>query len=127
VEDRQRADEAWGAQIGPALNEPDVARLLDTTKAAVRGDPSLLRLTNRDGTIVYPVCQFDAGRPLTGVGEAVLMLSDVWQSLTVAAWLTAPNRRLDGRTPVQALRDGDVAAVHALALRARANAEAHGI
>lgn len=127
MEDRRRSDAAWAAQIGPALTEPDVARLVGTTEAAVRDDRALLRIVNRDGTIVYPVFQFDAGRPLPGVGEAVVMLSAVWQPLTVASWLTAPNRRLDGRTPVQALRDGDVAAVHALALRARANAEAHGI
>jgi hypothetical protein len=127
VEARQRSDEAWADQIGPALTEPDVARLLGTTEAAVRGDPGLLRLTNRDGTIVYPVCQFDAGRPLTGVGKAVVMLSDVWQPLTVASWLTAPNRRLDGRTPVQALRDGDADVVDVLARRARAGAEAHGM
>lgn len=127
MEDRRTTDEAWAAQIGPALTEPDVARLLDTTAAAVRGDPVLLRLNNRDGTIVYPVFQFEAGRPLAGLGEVVLMLSGIWQPLTVASWLTAPKRPLDGRSPARALRDGDVAAVHALARRAKATAEAHGI
>jgi hypothetical protein len=127
MEARQTSDEAWAAQIGPALTEPDVARMLATTETAVRDDPDLLRVTNRDGATVYPICQFDAGRPLTGIGEAVRTLSGVWQPLTVASWLTAPNRRLGGRTPVEALHDGDIDSVRDLARHARADAEAHGM
>lgn len=123
---RPADDEAWAAQIGPALTEPDVARMFGTTVAAIRSDAGLLRVTNRDGTTVYPVCQFEAGRPLTGLRDAIQMLSGVWQPLTVLSWLTAPNRRLDGRSPVEALRNGDAGTVQALAQRARADAEAHG-
>lgn len=119
-------DEAWAAQIGPALSEPDVARLLGTTEAAIRNDPTLVRVTNRDGTTVYLACQFEASRPVTGLGEVVLMLSGVWLPLTVASWLTAPNRQLDGRSPVGALRDGDAGAVQALARRAKADVDAYG-
>jgi hypothetical protein len=73
------------------------------------------------------VFQFDAGRPLASAGDVVVMLSAVWQPLTVASWQTAPNRQLDGRSPMQALRDGDLHTVQALAHQARANTEAHGM
>jgi hypothetical protein len=118
-------DEAWAAQLGPALTEPDVARMLGTTVAAIRSDTGLLRVTNRDGMIVYPVCQFEARRPLAGLSDVIRALSGVWQPLTLVSWMTAPNRQLGWRTPVQALHDGDPEAVHELARRV--GASAHGI
>ena len=41
--------------------------------------------------------------------------------LTTAAWLTAPNRRLGGARPIDALRAGDADRVVALARRAAAD------
>ena len=49
------SDAQWAAQIGPALTQGDVARLLNKTEQAVSKDPRLLRLRNRDGRPVYPV------------------------------------------------------------------------
>jgi hypothetical protein len=74
-----------------------------------------LRLRNQDGRPVYPVVQFDGRRLLPGVAEVVGILARVVEPLTVASWLTAPNPQLDGRRPVEALRDGDMAAVLAVA------------
>ena len=37
----------------------------------------------------------------------IRVLGDVDDPLTTAAWLTAPKRLLEQRTPVEALRDGE--------------------
>ncbi len=116
------ADAAWSAQIGPALAQPDVARLLGKSEQAVSKDARLLRIRNRDGRPVYPVVQFDGHRQLPGIADVVATLGGVLQSLTIASWLTAGNAGLAGRRPVDALRDGDTAAVRVLARRLAADA-----
>ncbi|MGY1738371.1 antitoxin Xre/MbcA/ParS toxin-binding domain-containing protein [Geodermatophilus sp. SYSU D00684] len=108
-------DDRWAAQIGPALNEADTARLLDLSPEEVRRAPDLLQLHNRDGRPVYPVFQFAGRAPLLGVGEVVTTLTPALQPLAVAAWLTGPNRVLGGRRPADLLRDGDSGRVLELA------------
>ena len=115
------ADAAWAAQIGPALSQPDVARLLGKSAQAVSKDGRLLRIRNRDGRPVYPVAQFDGRGQLRGVADVVATLVGVLQPLTIASWLTAGNAGLAGRRPVDALRDGDAAAVRVLAARLAAD------
>src|ERR671936_43388 len=55
-------DRLWAEQVGPALAQGDVARLLGRTEQAVSKSKGLLRLRNRDGRPVYPVVQFDGRR-----------------------------------------------------------------
>jgi hypothetical protein len=105
------ADERWAEQLGPALSQRDTARLLGKTPQAVAQDRRLLRLHQRDGRPVYPVFQFDGRTQRDGVAEVVAALRGVVAPLTVAAWLTAPNRNLDGRSPLEFLRAGARAAV----------------
>lgn len=111
------ADREWASQVGPCLTQRDVARLLGKSEQAVSKDPRLVRLRNRDGRPVYPVCQFDGRRLLQGVGEVVRILSPAVEPLTLASWLTASNEGLDGRRPVDALREGEVDVVAAAARR----------
>ena len=111
------ADAAWAAQVGPALVEADVARLLGRSPQAVSDDPRLLRIVDRTGRSVYPIVQFDDGQQLAGVGDAVALLSRSLLPLTIASWLTAPNRALANRTPIQALLAGDDDAVRVVAAR----------
>lgn len=49
------------------------------------------------------------------MGDVVQMLQPALASLTVASWLTSPNRALDGRTPIDVLTAGDRARVLRLA------------
>lgn len=111
------ADRAWAEQVGSCLTQRDVARLLGKTEQAVSQDTRLLRLHNRDGRPVYPVVQFEGRRMLSGVSEVVRTLEGAVEPLTVASWLTAPNRALEGRRPVDALGDAHVEAVVSLARR----------
>ena len=83
--------------------------------AAVRRAPGLLRLRNRDGRPVYPVVQFADSAQLPGVAEVVTALTPALQPLTIASWLTGPNRNLGDRRPVDVLRDGDPGRVLQLA------------
>lgn len=101
------ADEAWATQIGPALAQRDVARLLGKSEQAVAQDRKLVRLRNRDGRPVYPVMQFEGRGQIAGIDDVVLAMVDVLRPLTVAAWLTGENPALDGGRPVDALRAGD--------------------
>jgi len=109
------ADQAWAAQIGPALAQRDVARLLGKTEQAVAKDQRLLRIRNRDGRPVYPVFQFDGRSQLVGVDDVVHVMGEAFHPLTVASWLTSPNPSLADRRPVDVLRDGDHEPVLALA------------
>ena len=116
------ADAGWAEQIGPALTQQDVARLLGKSEQAVSKDSRLLRVRNRDGRPVYPVVQFDGRRQLPGVPDVVSVLQPAIEPLTVAAWLTAASPALTGRRPVDALRDGQSTEVLALAKRLASSA-----
>lgn len=118
VLEQDHVDQQWAAQIGPALTQADVARLLDVSVQAVSKNKSLLRLTNRDGRVVYPIAQFDGRRPLTGLAQALAAFDGILQPLTVASWLTLGTAVLGQRSPAQALRDGDTEQVLALAHQA---------
>jgi hypothetical protein len=118
------SDGEWAAQIGAALHQADVARLLGKSEQAVSKDQRLLRIRNRDGRPVYPAVQFDGRQQLFGIAEVVAVLGPVLDALTVASWLTSPARALGHRRPVELLRAGDAAAVLPLARRLAASAAA---
>lgn len=118
VLEQDQADQQWAAQLGAALTQPDVAQLLNVSVQAVSRNRGLLRLTNRDGRVVYPVMQFDGRRPLPGVSMVLDVFQGVLRPLSVASWLTVVTPALDERSPLRALRDGDVDRVIALARQA---------
>ena len=122
VLEQDHADQVWSAQIGPGLTQADVARLLDVTVQAVSKNKGLLRLDNRDGRPVYPIVQFDGRRALAGISEVVAVLHGPLLPLTIASWLTSTKTALAGRTPIEALRAGDLAQVQALARQTAAAA-----
>lgn len=122
VLEQDASDHAWTRQLGPAMSQRDVARLLGRSEQAVSKDPRLLRLRNRDGRPVYPFLQFRGRALLPGIAEVVGVLTGVVEPLTVASWLTAPNRALGRARPVDALRDERIDEVLAVAGRFAARA-----
>ena len=112
-------DHAWADRLGPAFAGAAVARLLGRPAAGVAGDPGLLRLTARDGQAIYPLLQFvpRARRTLPHLAEILRILDGPLLPLTIASWLVTPQSDLDGRTPRQALLDGDGTRVLELAQR----------
>lgn len=117
VLEQDAADQAWAAQVGPALTQRDTARLLGKSEQAVAKDVRLLRVRTRDGRPVYPVVQFDGRAQVAGVAEVLAVLRDALEPLSTASWLTAPHRDLDGRRPVELLRDGHAERVLVVARR----------
>lgn len=111
------ADRAWAAQLGSVLSQADVARLLGKSEQAVSKDRGLLRVKLRSGRVAYPVVQFAGRSVVKGIAEVCAASSGVVESLTVASWLTAKNRALEGQRPVDVLRAGDVDSVVTLARR----------
>ncbi len=92
-----------------ALTAPKVAKLLDTTRQTphdrVRSG-TLLAVLDR-GVWRFPAWQFDPEGP-DGVVEG---LPDVLQTLHTsplakASWLVRPNQYLEGRTPLETLKEG---------------------
>jgi hypothetical protein len=116
------ADKTWAAQIGPALSQPDTARLLGKSEQAVSKDARLLRIRNRDGRPVYPVLQFDGRAQVPGIAEVIATLRSSLQPLTIASWLTAPSKALRNRRPVDAVRAGELSDVLTLAQELAASA-----
>lgn len=108
VLEQDAADQAWGSQVGPALTQRDTATLLGKTEQAVAKDGRLLRVRDRSSRPVYPVVQFSGRQQRVGVSEVVHTLTEALEPLSIASWLTAPNRALDGARPVDLLPDGRV-------------------
>ena len=107
LDDVPAADATWTAQLGPALAEPDVARLLKWEPADVARAAGLLRLHQREtADPVCPLFQFTADGQMPGVAEVVTTLSPALVALTIASWLTSRNHRLDGARPIDVLRTG---------------------
>lgn len=107
---------AWADQVGPCLTRAGAARLLGKSEQAVAQDHRLLAFRNGDGRVVYPLVQFDGPRPVEGLDRVVAVLAGAGDGdLTVLAWLTAPKPSFDGRSALDALRDGDLDAVLRLA------------
>ena len=100
--------------LAGALTASQAAALLGTTRQTPydrAGKKTLLAVMDR-GHLRFPSWQFDAGGP-NGV---VAGLPDALRALDVAplgkvSWMTRPNPYLEGRTPLQALKDGDLARV----------------
>jgi hypothetical protein len=100
------ANAAWRRQVGPALSQVDVARLLGKSPQAVHKDRRLLRLTQpATRKPVYPVMQFHERRPIPGVAEVLAVLRDALLPESIAAWLTSSRTELEGRRPIDVLRE----------------------
>ncbi len=115
--EQDAADRAWAGQIGPSLTQADTARLLGKSEQATAKDSRLLRLKTRSGRIAYPIIQFDGRAPLEGIAQVTRVLDPVADPLTVVGWLTGIRSSLGQRRPIDALRDGEIQTVVALARR----------
>jgi hypothetical protein len=100
-------------QLGGMLTVKEVADLLGITPQAVGKRRSLKRLigvAQGRRSYAYPALQFERREILTGLKEVLEVLSshDPWMQLIFFA---NPNDRLNGRTPLEALRMGQLDAV----------------
>jgi hypothetical protein len=104
--------------LADALTATQVARLLGTSRQTPHdrvGAGTLLAVMDR-GALRFPVWQFDPN----GEAGVVAGLPEVIRTMEVSSiakmsWLTRPNQRLDGATPLTCLREGEVKRVVQLA------------
>ena len=105
-QDRDAA--AWVEQVGPAYTRAQVAELLGVTPQAVAQRKGLLAVRQMSGAVVYPLMQFAGRLAPEAVQKAVEMLADIVATpWTTASWLSTAHDELDGRRPVDVLRDGN--------------------
>jgi hypothetical protein len=104
---------------GGMLDGSDVAKLLGMTAAGVHKRyqaGQLLGIREEKRRIDYPALQFDGPRVVRDLPRVLAALAeneiDEWSQLR---FLAGANARLGGRTPVDALKAGDVDAVLAAA------------
>jgi ParB-like chromosome segregation protein Spo0J len=95
-------------RAGPLLSGVEVARLLGLDAAeveALRGAQGLLAVQIDTGW-TYPACQFVGAAVLPGLADLLQAHArkDTWAILDL---LLAPDPALSGRSPIQALQDGD--------------------
>jgi len=96
-------------QGGGTLTSEQVAEVLGITRQAVdkrRASGQLLALTQGKRGYSYPGFQFEEGKTVKGLEEALKQLNglDPWMQLV---FFGSPNDRLDGKTPIEVLRTGD--------------------
>lgn len=105
-------------RAGGGLRVEEVARLLKLSEREVeqrRAAQSLLAVRDSDsGTWIYPACQFKGGRAVPGLAQVLagFTMQNPWTQLYV---LISEDPALDGRTPVQALAEGETDAVLSIA------------
>ena len=108
--------------LSRTLAANEVAELLQTRSRQTAHDRakagSLLAIRD-NGRLRFPLCQFDPEGP-DGVAPG---LADVLQALHLsvlakAVWLERPHPALDGQSPIERLKQGELAAVLAAAQRA---------
>ncbi len=92
-----------------ALTAPQVADLLDTTRQTPHDrikSGTLLAVLDR-GVWRFPAWQFDPEGPdgvIEGLPDVLRTLHT--SSLAKASWLVRPNQYLEGRTPLEVLKEG---------------------
>ena len=108
VRDRERLLHAEGEP----LKTREVAQLLGISRQAVakaRKDGRIIGLPVGPGRYLYPSWQFGPSGPVNGLRDLQRALDEgeagPW---TLTAFVLAPNSRLDGESPLEVLRRGDL-------------------
>ncbi|WP_262273428.1 hypothetical protein [Microvirga yunnanensis] len=103
-------------KAGGTLAAPEAARMLGTdvvTLQELAAEGAIIALPLPGGT-AYPACQLEIGGMVAGLSEALrsMPIRSPWMRLE---WLLTGHPALDGASPIEALRRGDVTEVMQLA------------
>lgn len=102
----------WDEALGPFYSTSKVAQILGSVSRQAIADRrkrrTLLGLRTADGVFVYPVFQFDDRNEVLDGWSDVLQAFDPndVDDWTLAAWLAAKRKALDGLSVVEWLRSG---------------------
>ena len=107
-------------RAGGVLSAEEAGKITGITRQAIdkRRRSNAIVAVREGSDWKYPACQFRDGEVLPGIAEVVRGLEGqgAWATLD---FLLAPDSALGGRSPLEALRQGDISAVERLV---RANA-----
>jgi hypothetical protein len=97
-------------EAGGTMSSEQVSDVLGLSRQAVdkrRASNQLLALTQGKRGYSYPSFQFDDGKTLKGLEQVLQELKslDPWMQLS---FFSSPNDRLNGETPIKALRSGNL-------------------
>lgn len=101
------------ALLRGALSVNEVAQLLGVRRQTPhdRARAGTLLCVKENGRLLFPAWQFDADGPdgvLAGLPQALQAMKGPISPIGRIRWFSVPKSLLDGRTPLQALRAGDV-------------------
>jgi hypothetical protein len=118
-----KAFQARKEMLEMALTAPEVARMLGTSRQTPhdRAKNNTLLAVSEGNMLRFPLWQFDPDGPngvLAGL-PAVLKALEM-PPYSKAVWMTRPHRDLDGKTPLDVLREGRVGRIVELARAAGA-------
>lgn len=105
-----REKETRAALVADSYSTAQVADLLGVSSAAVtkrRGKGGLIAFKHKEDWR-YPRWQFDRAAVIPAAIAAWQMLPDRHDVAGLVRWFTLPTRHLGGRTPIDAIRQGDV-------------------
>lgn len=115
------ASKTWQEHLGPFYDAQSVCRLLakggkPLTRQAVSKRKNLLALTTGSMRVVYPTFQFRDRIVAPGLDKVLKELPESLLSRwTLASWLVSKEMDLDGAKPIEALYQGEVEKVVAIA------------
>jgi excisionase family DNA binding protein len=115
------ASRAWQQLLADALEVDGAAARLGVSVLAIHemvndGQLAAVRL---GGRLRLPAWQFSSDGLLAGMPDVVKSWPGSFLSLSM--WACTPSTQLDGRTPAQALRDGDVLKVEMMLIQPAAH------
>lgn len=99
---------------GGWANSEEIAQMLGVSRQAInqrRQRGKLIGLSRGKGKYIYPLWQFtDTGKTLSGLEAILEQLKDLdpWMQIT---FFLNPNVRLDNKTPLEMLQNGEVESV----------------
>jgi hypothetical protein len=96
--------------VADSYSTAQVADLLGVSSAAVtkrRGKGGLIAFKHKEDWR-YPRWQFDGTAVVSGAITAWQLLPDRHDVAGLVRWFTLPSRQLNGRTPIDAIKEGDV-------------------
>lgn len=95
---------------GGCVSDEEAAQLLGVSRQSIakaRAKGQYFALPRGQTGYVYPVWQFETGRPITGLKKVLQALQehDPWMQVS---FMLSPNKRLDNKRPLDALREGQI-------------------
>lgn len=106
----QKGQQYKMALLQDSLSQQETAKKLniDLEKLEqMKEEHQLLAILSDDNNDYYPLCQFNEDKPLKGLKEVLFELKEL-DSFMQLMFLTTGDVRLEGKTPIECLKMGEI-------------------